>query len=121
MSQSDFSRRRQGGRPKKSTEERLTEVIKFNVRPSDFLRAVEESDKAGLSLTAYAREKFLKGHVIIKETKKLDHDTYDTLRRIGVNLNQLTRLGHQIGKIPGELSEVLASIQDILSKQINND
>lgn len=106
-------------RPRKSIDERLTERIEFAVCRSDFLRAAQDAEKAGMTRTAYARLKFLTGRVVVRQTRKLDHATYDQLRRIGVNLNQLTRLAHRDEKLPPALSELCALIQRFLMENID--
>ena len=107
-------------RPKKLQEERLTERIKFDVRRSDFLHASEEAEKAGMTLTAYARQQFLHGRVVVKETRSLDFAASNELRRMGVNLNQIARKIHQTGKIPPELSRIFARIEQFLMENVDD-
>ena len=106
-------------RPRKSTDERLTERIHFSVCRSDFLRAAENAEKAGMTRTAYARQLFLSGRVVVKQTRELDHATFDQLRRIGVNLNQLTRLANQTEELPPGLAELCALIQRFLMENVD--
>ena len=106
-------------RPKKAQAERLTESIHFRVVPSDFLRVARAAENAGISLTDYARQQLLTGRVIVHQTRKLDHAAYDQLRRIGVNLNQLTRLAHRDEKLPPALSELCALIQRFLMENVD--
>ena len=108
-------------RPKKSADERLTERIKFDVTASDYTNALQSAKDAGMSLTAYARQQFLKGKLVIHEKRKLDHETFDQLRRIGVNLNQLTRTVNQTGNIPDtRLSNICLRLEDFLLKNIDD-
>ncbi len=107
-------------RPRKAQAERLTESIHFRVLPSDFLRVAKAAENAGISLTDYARRQLLTGRVIVHQTRKLDHAAYDQLRRIGVNLNQLTRLAHtrDIMPPPG-LTEICALIERFLMEHVD--
>ena len=107
-------------RPRKAQAERLTESVHFRVLPSDFLRAARAAENEGMSLTDYARQQLLTGRVIVKQTRQLDHAAYDQLRRIGVNLNQLTRLAHtkDIMPPPG-LTEICALIERFLTEHID--
>ena len=106
-------------RPKKSQAERLTESVHFRVMPSDFLRVARAAENAGLSFTDYARQQLLTGRVIVQPTRKLDHAAYDQLRRIGVNLNQLTRLAHTRDIIPPPgLTKICALIEKFLSEHV---
>ncbi|NIQ95473.1 MAG: MobC family plasmid mobilization relaxosome protein, partial [Desulfuromonadales bacterium] len=58
---------------------------------------------AGLSPSAYARKMLLTGKVVRVQSSKLDPETLDQLRRIGVNLNQAVHKFHTTGKAPPEL------------------
>ena len=102
-----------------STDERLTERIVFTICRSDFLRAAQDAEKAGMTRTAYARQQFLSGRVVVVQSHQLDHATFDQLRRIGVNLNQLTRLANQNEELPPGLSELCALIQRFLMENID--
>ena len=107
-------------RPRKAQAERLTESIHFRVLPSDFLRAARAAENAGISLTDYARQQLLSGRVIVHQTRQLDHAAFIQLRRIGVNLNQLTRLAHTKDIMPpADLSEVCTLIERFLKEHID--
>ena len=54
-----------------------------------------------MSLTDYARQQLLRGRVVVHKTRQLDHAVFDQLRRIGVNLNQLTYLAQRHKELPG--------------------
>ena len=108
-------------RPTKLLEDRLTERIKFDLRGSDFLAAIQAAEKAGMTLTGYARQQFLRGRVVIKQTRQLDYGAYDQLRRIGVNLNQIARKFHQSGKPPKELSRMCVLIEKYLKEHVDDD
>jgi hypothetical protein len=106
-------------RPKKTQEERLTKRVKFDLTPTDYAQALKDSQKAGMTLTAYARQLFLHGKVVIHKKRQLDHETFNELRRVGVNLNQLTRAVNQSGNIPdSRLSNICLRLEDVLSKTI---
>jgi len=108
-------------RPNKSAEERLTERIKFDICPSDYAKALQAAEDSGMSLTAYARQQFLKGKVVIHQYRKLDFETMNELRKIGVNVNQLARIANQTGNIPDtRLSNICLRLEDILLKNIND-
>lgn len=108
-------------RPKKLPEQRLTERIKFDLRRSDFLRALQSAEKAGMTLTAFARQQFLRGRVVIKQTRQLDYAAFNQLRRIGVNLNQIARKFHQSGKPPKDLSDICLLVENFLKDHIDHD
>ena len=109
-------------RPKKSPEERLTKPVRFDLRPSDFLRALQRAEKAGMTLTAFARQQFLKGRVVIKQTRQLDHAAYDQLRRLGVNYHQMLKKYHLTNiPPPPEVVRVSLLIENFIKKHIEND
>lgn len=108
-------------RPKKTQEERLTQRVKFDLTASDYAKALQSANDAGMTMAAYARQQFLKGKVVIHEKRKLDHATFDQLRRVGVNLNQLTRAVNQTGNIPDtRLTNVCLLLEDALLKTIDD-
>jgi hypothetical protein len=49
----------------------------------------------------------------------MDHATFDQLRRIGVNLNQLTRLAHQEGGVPPEVSRAAATVERFIVRALD--
>ncbi len=108
-------------RPKKSKEERLIARLELRLTTTDYAKAVQAAEDAGMTLTDYARQQILNGKVVIHKYRKLDHDTFDQLRRVGVNLNQLTRAVNQSGNIPDtRLSNICLRLEDVLSKTIND-
>lgn len=109
-------------RPKKSHEERLTEHVSFRVSSSDLVAAYEEAAQARMTLTDYARMRFLKGRVVLKKTRQLDHATFDQLRRIGVNLNQLAHRANREKRMPSfpALSSACASIEKIIMEILDD-
>ena len=75
---------------------------------------------AGLSASEYARALVLAGRVVVRQNRTLDHAVFDELRRIGVNLNQLTRLAHQRQQFPAGLTEVFAALERILARELES-
>jgi hypothetical protein len=108
-------------RPKKSKEERLTKLFAIRLTSTDYAKLSHASEDAGMTITDYARQQILNGKVVIHKYRTLDYDTFNELRRIGVNLNQLTRAVNQSGNIPDtRLSNVCLQLEDALSKTIND-
>lgn len=107
-------------RPKKSIAERLSKPVRFDLRPSDFLHAVEAAEKAGMTLTAYARQQFLSGRVVIKQTRQLDYAAFNQLRSIGVNLNQIARKLHQTDKVSPNLDHICELLEKFLMDNIDD-
>ncbi len=107
-------------RPKKSADKRLTERVKFDLTRSDYTKALQSAKAAGMTLTPYARQQFLKGKVIIKQTRQLDHAVYDQLRRLAINLNQLTKTSNATGKISPEILRLCYRIEHFLIQNIDD-
>ncbi len=107
-------------RPKKSKEERLTERVKFDLTRTDYAEALRSAEAAGMTLTAYARQQFLAGRVIIKQTRELDHAVYDQFRRLGILLNQLTKTSNITGKISPEIVQLSKRIERFLIQNIDD-
>jgi hypothetical protein len=107
------------GRPKKQPEERRTISLSCRVTAVERLRIETAADHAGLSASEYLRRQALTGRVVVRERRVIDHATFDQLRRIGVNLNQLTRLAHQAGEIPAELSRAAAIVERFIVRALD--
>jgi hypothetical protein len=101
-------------RPKKNPGELKAEFLAFRLTPSERLQIEEAARDAGMSAAAYARMLTLSRRVTVRQHSTLDPAVFDQLRRIGVNLNQLTRLANATGTIPPELSRTFAAINRIL-------
>lgn len=84
-------------RPSKQPEEKRAMHVAFRLSARDAEALGTRAKDAGLSLSAYARDMALNGRVAVVQSRQLDFETLDQLRRIGVNLNQLTRQEHRRG------------------------
>ena len=106
-------------RPKKQPAERRTVSLSCRLTMAERLLIETAAAQAGLSLCEYVRRQVLKGKVSIQQNRALDHSTFDQLRRIGVNLNQLTRLAHQTGEIPPQISRAAAAVERVIRREID--
>ena len=107
-------------RPKKSKEERLTKRLEIRLSASDYANLAHASEDSGMTVTDYARQQILNGRVVIKQTRKLDHDVYDQLRRLGTNLNQLTKTSNYKGRISPEILQLCSRIEHFLTQNIDD-
>jgi hypothetical protein len=105
-------------RPKKNPGELKAEFLAFRLTPAERLQIEEAAREAGMSAAAYARMLTLNRRISIRPHSTLDPAVFDQLRRIGVNLNQLTRLANATGTIPPELSRTFAAIHRILQSAL---
>lgn len=109
------------GRPKKQPAERRTISLSCRLTEAERLIIEQAAIGAGLSASDYVRRQLLTGKVIVRENRSLDHATFDQLRRIGVNLNQLTRIANRTGNIPYEIAKVAAAIEQLIVRELAPD
>lgn len=105
-------------RPKKQPAERRTVSLSCRLTWPERLLIETAAAQAGLSLCEYVRQQVLAGKVTVRQNRALDHGVFDELRRIGVNLNQLTRLAHQTGKIPSEIAQAAAAVERVIIRHL---
>ena len=82
---------------KKKTHRRRSETMKLRLTPEELWYLTDEAQKAGISRTEYIMASVKGLPVITLEAQSILME----LRRQGVNLNQLTKLAHQTGKVDG--------------------
>lgn len=70
-------------------------------------------------MSEYVRSMSLNGKVVIKQAKT-DASLFQEVRRIGVNLNQVTRNFNATGDEPIELRQALTQCNSILEKIIKS-
>lgn len=69
--------------------------------------------RAGMSVTAYIRNISKHGEIIVQEGP-YDFQTVDQLRRIGVNLNQITKVANTTGEVFPGLETVCSKLDTLL-------
>jgi hypothetical protein len=109
------------GRRTKKVSERRTERITLRLTPAERLQIETASRAADLQPSEYVRVQALKGRVVMQNTLSLDHATFDQLRRIGVNLNQLARIANINKQTPPKLTETLSALERIIARQLSFD
>ena len=106
-------------RPRKDSDELRTETLAFRLTPAERIQIEQAAAKANLTPSAYARMQALKGRVVVPEHRTLAPDLFDELRRIGVNLNQLTRLAHINEDPPKDLPRLCTALDRFLLREIS--
>jgi uncharacterized protein (DUF1778 family) len=106
-------------RPRKTDGERRSEALGLRLTPAERIRIERAAAQAGLTASEYVREQVLRGRVVVRQNRTLDHAAFDELRRVGVNLNQLTRLAHQREQFPAGLTEVFAQLDALLARELD--
>lgn len=107
-------------RPRKPAHDLRSEVVRFTVRPAEYVRIQQNAAAAGVPVSDYVRSMVLEGRVVIKQTRTLDHAAFDQLRRIGVNLNQAVHRLHAEGRIPPELPRAAAIVERFLMETMDD-
>jgi len=108
-------------RPRKSAAERRSEIVRFAVRPNEYALILSVAKAARMTVSDYGRAMCLKGEVTIKQTRALDWDTLDQLRRIGINLNQAVYKLHATGEIPSDLESAARSVEDFMISRLEDE
>jgi len=106
-------------RPKKPTSDRREQWIKARVSPAEHADILTRAARARLSPSEFLRNSALASQVVVaEEAAGADFETIDQLRRLGVNLNQLTRVANKTGYMPDGLEEALAKVDRLLDRMI---
>lgn len=101
-------------RPRKGRDNQLSETLRCRMRPAEYLRIRRAALKANMSLSDYARQMLLSGQVVLQQAHTLDAETFDQLRRIGINLNQAVHRLHATGEIPKELATAATLVETFI-------
>jgi len=104
-------------RPRAPEEERRSECFAIRLTPAERLALQEEAERLSLSPTSLARQRLLRGRVVVQEHRRLDPRQVFELGRIGVNLNQIARAlnsGQNIN--PAAIEAALAELRSLLAQ-----
>jgi len=111
------------GRPKIDTDKKLSRRFIFRLNEDELSRLHKASETCGKAPGTLVREKLFKGKFPEAKTAKLDIYTYTELKRIGNNLNQLTK--HANSRIvPMGLHQLLLKLlqqQELILKLLLHD
>lgn len=103
-------------RPKKKTDERLSRRLPTTQCTAEDLAVIRaNAARAGMSVTSFIRHMARHGEVVVQESP-YDFHTIDQLRRIGINLNQLTKVANATGDIPPALQTACNKLDTILDR-----
>ena len=89
--------------------------VRCTVEEKQLIRT--KAKQAGMSLSAYIRAVSLGENIIIQETNA-DFETVRQLRKIGNNLNQLTKHYHSTGTKPYQLDAILSKLETLFDAMI---
>lgn len=112
-------------RPRLSPAEKRTEILQIRVSPIERAKIEAKADQANLVMSEYLRAIALKPRVTIKQTRDLDFDTRQELRRVGVNLNQIAKAmnagQHGLPVSLAQTTEKLDAIFDVIYANLTED
>ncbi|MFA5947820.1 MAG: MobC family plasmid mobilization relaxosome protein [Candidatus Gracilibacteria bacterium] len=107
---------RKGGRPRKSSLDKRSELIAARVRPDELAMIEARAAETNRPLSDFVRELALSGAILVRRSRSLSAIDRHDLARIGSNLNQIaracnatgeTRRARNIEALLDELREVL--------------
>jgi Bacterial mobilisation protein (MobC) len=98
-------------RPRKTDDAKRSYrlIIRLNADERKTIEAA--ANTKGLKIYAYARLKLLDGRVQKTIVAQIDHLVYLELKKIGVNLNQLTRIANS-GRLPAGIRDLLLKLSE---------
>ena len=108
-------------RPRLPAHERRSEVVRFTLRPDEYALILAAAKAARMTVSDYGRAMCLKGEITVKDTPGLDPETYQQLRRIGVNLNQAVHKFHATGEAPPELISAAVEVERFIMERLDDD
>lgn len=103
-------------RPRSSETERRSECFAIRLTPGERIALIAEAERLAISPTSLARQRLLRGRVVVQEHRRLDPRQVFELGRIGVNLNQIARAlnsGQSIN--PATIEAALAELRQLLA------
>lgn len=102
--------------PRDKTAARRTRRLIVRMTDEERARLRANAAKAGLRVSEYVRRMAIDGEVVVRRDSAYGMSMASQLRRIGVLLNQLTRLAHIEGELPPELAQLCGRVEGILDK-----
>lgn len=104
-------------RPQLDAEKKLSKRFIFRLSEAELQKINAAAGACGKTAGSIVREKLFKGKFPKPTPPKLDIAHYAELKRIGVNLNQLTSLCHS-GRLPEQLLGLLLRLEQRLESTI---
>jgi len=112
------------GRPKKTgSEKREKRLPHVRCTEAEYQSAFGHAKSAGVSLSEYMRELATTGRVVANDQPSVDQmipfELVNQLQKVGVNINQLTRVAHATGgELPKALADAGEDLQSVLDQII---
>jgi hypothetical protein len=104
-------------RPRRSDDERRSECLTIRLTPAERLALLAEAEQLSITPTSLARQRLIRGRLVVHEHRRLDPRQVFELGRIGVNLNQIARAlnsGQHLN--PATIEGVLAELKRLIGE-----
>jgi hypothetical protein len=109
-------------RPHKDDEERRSECLTIRLTPAERLALLAEAERLSITPTSLARQRLIRGRVVVHEHRRLDPRQVFELGRIGVNLNQIARaLNSQQHLNPAVIESALGELRRLIGEILRPD
>lgn len=106
-------------RPKKKPGNKFTKQLPpVRCTESEYAAIQAHAAQANMTITEFIRQMSLKGKVTVKESR-YDFALIDQFRRIGININQQTRIANATGEFPPELRRLWRMLDSLLDEIIS--
>lgn len=107
-------------RPQKPLTEQRTLLLSFRVTPEEAIQIKKNAQNYALTTSDYVRKVALESSVRVISTRAYPFDLTEQIRRMGVNLNQYTKLARQIGEVfPPEFVDLCAQVNAYLDRELS--
>lgn len=104
-------------RPQKQARQKRDQFLRVRLTPDEHSAVVARAAQAGMPLSDYVRHMLIHGRVrIVQSSPVLSMEAILALNRLGVNLNQLARIGNATGELPSRLPSLLERINALLDE-----
>jgi hypothetical protein len=100
-------------RPRKATENKKTYRLIVWLNPEERKLVERAAKTVGLKAYSFGRLKILDGRIPKPVLSEIDLATYLELKKIGVNINQLARVGNS-GRFPVGINMMLSKLSEHL-------
>lgn len=104
-------------RPRKDDDQRRSEYFTIRLTPDERLALLAEAGRLRMSPTELARQRVLKGRVVVREHRQQDPRLVFQLGKIGVNLNQIARaLNERQNVNPAVINAAIGELRPVIAR-----
>jgi len=101
-------------RPQKKEGEKLNRQLPpARCTQAEYILIQSKAAQAGIGISEYLRRTALSGKVVVQQSQT-DFELLFQLKKIGVNLNQQTRVLHETGRVTDQLWQIWLKLDALL-------